>query len=56
MKLSMELYTHSEKFGDFRAVEMLKEAGVTYHLIGDGCKVGNIKDAISQGYTVAKDL
>lgn len=27
MKLSMELYTHSEKFGDFRAVEMLKEAG-----------------------------
>ena len=36
--------------------EMLKEAGMTYHLIGDGCKVGNIKDAISQGYTVAKDL
>ncbi|MBR4982729.1 MAG: FAD-dependent oxidoreductase, partial [Lachnospiraceae bacterium] len=36
--------------------DMLKEAGVTYHLIGDGCKVGNIKDAITQGYTVAKDL
>ena len=36
--------------------DMLKEAGVAYHLIGDGCKVGNIKDAITQGYTVAKDL
>ena len=35
---------------------LLKEAGVNYHLIGDGCKVGNIKDAITQGYTVAKDL
>ena len=37
-------------------MDMLKEAGVNYHLIGDGCKVGNIKDAITQGYTVAKDL
>ena len=27
MKLSVELYTHSERFGDFRAIEMLKEAG-----------------------------
>ena len=36
--------------------DMLKEAGVNYHLIGDGCKVGNIKDAITQGYMVAKDL
>lgn len=36
--------------------EMLKEANVTYHLIGDGHKVGNIKDAISEGYEVAKSL
>ena len=36
--------------------DMLKEAGVTYHLIGDGHKVGNIKDAISEGYEVAKSL
>ena len=36
--------------------EMLKEAGCTYHLIGDGNKPGNIKDAISQGYQVAKNL
>lgn len=36
--------------------DMLKETGVTYHLIGDGHKVGNIKDAISEGYEVAKSL
>ena len=36
--------------------DMLKEAGVKYHLIGDGNKVGNIKDAISQGWEVAKSL
>lgn len=35
---------------------MLKEANMTYHLIGDGHKVGNIKDAISEGYEVAKSL
>lgn len=36
--------------------EMLKETGVSYTLIGDALKVGNIKDAISQGYEVAKNL
>ena len=36
--------------------DMLKAAGVTYHLIGDGAKVGNIKDAISGAYEVAKAL
>lgn len=36
--------------------EMLKEAGVKYQLIGDGCKVGNIRDAITQGYETAKAL
>ena len=36
--------------------DMLKEAGVTYQLIGDGHKVGNIKDAITEAYQVAKEL
>lgn len=36
--------------------EMLKEAHATYHLIGDANKVGNIKDAISQAYEVAKNI
>ena len=36
--------------------DMLKEAGVSYQLIGDGHKVGNIKDAISESYQVAKAL
>ena len=36
--------------------EMLVSAGMTYHLIGDGHKPGNIKDAISEGYQVAKNL
>lgn len=36
--------------------DMLKEAGATYHLIGDGKKVGNIKDAISDAYELAKEL
>ncbi len=36
--------------------DMLKEAGVMYYLIGDGHKVGNIKDAISESYQVAKAL
>ncbi len=35
---------------------MLKEAGVVYHIIGDGHKVGNIKDAISEGYELAKTI
>lgn len=36
--------------------EMLKETGNTYHLIGDCNKVGNIKDAISQAYEVARKI
>ena len=36
--------------------DMLKEAGVCYHLIGDGAKVGNIKDAISGAYEIARNL
>ena len=36
--------------------EMLKVAGAKYQLIGDGCKVGNIRDAITQAYEVAKAL
>ena len=36
--------------------DMLKEAAVTYQLIGDGHKVGNIKDAITEAYQVAKEL
>lgn len=36
--------------------EMLKEVGVSYHLIGDGHKVGNIKDAILEGYQVGKEI
>ena len=36
--------------------DMLKETGVKYHLIGDGHKVGNIKDAILEGYQVGKEI
>ncbi len=36
--------------------DMLKEANMTYHLIGDGHKVGNIKDAISEGYELTRTL
>ena len=36
--------------------EMLQAAGVTYHLIGDGLKVGNLKDAISGAYELTKEL
>ena len=36
--------------------DMLKQSDVTYHLIGDGAKVGNIKDAISGAYELAKNL
>lgn len=36
--------------------DMLKEAGVTYHLVGDGHKVGNLKDAISEAYEITKAL
>ena len=36
--------------------DMLKEAGVSYQLLGDGAKVGNIKDAISGAYEIARNL
>ncbi len=36
--------------------ETLKACGVTYHMVGDAEKLGNIKDAITRGYEVAKDL
>lgn len=36
--------------------DMLKAAGAAYHLIGDGAKVGNIKDAISCAYEIARSL
>lgn len=36
--------------------EMLQAAGVKYHLIGDGLKVGNLKDAVSGAYELAKGL
>ena len=36
--------------------EMLKDLNMTYYLIGDGHKVGNIKDAISEGYEITKDI
>ena len=36
--------------------DMLKASGVTYHLIGDGAKVGNLKDAISGAYELTKNL
>ena len=41
---------------DERLEELLKECGMTYHVIGDGEKAGNLKDAITQGYQIAKDL
>lgn len=36
--------------------EMLKESGVTYHMIGDAQQIGNIKDAITQGYQIAREM
>lgn len=36
--------------------EMLREAHVNYHLIGDARQPGNIKDAVSQGYETARQL
>lgn len=36
--------------------KMLSEAGVSYHLIGDAQKVGNLKDAIFTGYETARQL
>lgn len=36
--------------------DLLKECGMTYHMIGDAKKTGTIKDAVSEGYQIAKDL
>ncbi len=36
--------------------EMLKACGANYHLIGNAATFGNIKDAISCGYQVAKEI
>lgn len=36
--------------------EMLKELNMTYYLIGDGHKIGNIKDAINEAYNVTKNI
>ncbi len=36
--------------------DMLKEANTHYHLIGDGEKVGNLRDAITRAYEVVKNI
>ena len=36
--------------------EMLKATNVHYHLIGDGEKVGNLRDAITRAYEVVKNI
>ena len=36
--------------------EALKNADVTYHLVGDADKMGSIKEAIKAGYEIAKNL
>ena len=36
--------------------ELLKECSISYQIIGDANKVGNIKDAIHAGYITAKEL
>lgn len=41
---------------DKQIEEMLKETNQVYHLIGDCNKVGNIKDAISLAYEVARKI
>lgn len=41
---------------DGKLEELLKTCGLVYHIIGDGQKAGNLKDAITQGYQTAKDL
>ena len=35
---------------------MLKAANTHYHLIGDGEKVGNLRDAITRAYEVTKNI
>lgn len=41
---------------DTKVEDMLKEAGVFYQLIGDGLKVGNLKDAINGAYELMKGI
>ena len=41
---------------DPTVANMLKEAGVVYHLIGDANKPANIKEAITQAWNLTKDL
>lgn len=41
---------------DSKLEETLKKANVSYHLIGDAKKVGNIKDAITEGYQIARKI
>ena len=41
---------------DTTVEDMLKEVGATYTLLGDGLKVGNIKDAISGAYEATKTI
>ncbi len=36
--------------------DMLKEAKVKYHMIGDSNKVGNLKDAVYDGYEIVKNI
>ena len=41
---------------DSKLEETLKKANVSYHLIGDAKMVGNIKDAITEGYQIAREI
>ena len=41
---------------DSKLEETLQKANVSYHLIGDAKKVGNIKDAITEGYQLAREI
>lgn len=41
---------------DSKLEETLKKVNVSYHLIGDAKKVGNIKDAITEGYQIAREI
>ena len=36
--------------------DMFKAAQVSYHMIGDAHQVGNIKDAIQEGYNITKAI
>lgn len=41
---------------DSSVENMLKDANMTYHIIGDAHQVGNIKDAISEGYEITRHI